>query len=92
MKIALPFKFEPAVLLAKLKIAQPYLVGTCLIALFGYTAYVINDALNVQPAATSAASKSITFDRKTIEALRKLDVVSSQVAPTEIGKDNPFSR
>jgi fumarate hydratase class II len=90
--------------LPMLQKAEPYVFGIAMIAVFAYTAYVVNQALNVQPAAVAApasgaaggaaagtgATAKITFDKKTIEAVKKLDVVEGNVPVGELGKDDPF--
>ena len=94
MKLAFPTKLmmNPAQALAKLKRAQPYVVGIVLVSLFGYTAYVVNTALNVTPDTAANTAKPITFDRPTLNSLKRLDVVSGQLPSGEVGKDNPFTR
>ena len=44
-------KVNPAVILPLLKRARAAIVGVVLIGAFGYTAYAVNAALNVTPAA-----------------------------------------
>ncbi len=86
------FNLNPKAILAALQKAKSAIIGVSLIAVFGYTAYVVNGALNVQPAPSAAAPAKITFDKATITAIKNLDVVSGQVPSTAIGKDNPFAR
>jgi hypothetical protein len=84
---------------------EPYIFGLALIGVFGFTAYVVNVALNVKPTevvgapaggattgagATAGASSRISFDKPTIEALKKLEVVEGTLPSSDIGRDNPF--
>ncbi|HSX02044.1 MAG TPA: hypothetical protein VLI05_01885 [Candidatus Saccharimonadia bacterium] len=71
----------------------PTLAGLALVGIFGYTGWIINRAFNVQPSADSAtapAAPRITFDQKTITAIKNLHVVPGQVAPADLGKSDPF--
>ena len=83
-------------ILPALQKAQPYVFGLALIGVFGYTALVVNGALNVKPAETAPApaagtvSSKITFDKATIEAVKKLNVVQGDVPVGDLGKDDPF--
>jgi hypothetical protein len=77
-----------------LRTAQPYVFGLLLVGVFGYTAYVVNAALNVAPdatpAATTNAAAKITFDKKTIQSLKDLEVVAGNVDTGALGKSDPF--
>lgn len=81
-------------LLNGLRRAQAYMFGAVLVGVFAYTAYVVNGALNVMPSASAAddssTSSKITFDKKTIEALKTLDSVSGSVPTGTLGSDDPF--
>ena len=81
-------------LLPVLKRLQPYIFGGGLIAVFAYTAWVVNAALNVQPSATTATvadpSARIVFDKKTIESVKSLQVVEGNVPAGNLGKTDPF--
>lgn len=90
MKIQL--KFNPKTILPALLLAKPFLIGAFLIGVFGYTAIVVNEALNIQPATATKTVSTVTFDKPTINAIKNLDVVSGQVPSGTIGKDNPFTR
>jgi len=80
-----------AKLLPVLKRAQGYLVGVVLIAVFAYTAWVVNAALNVQPSAAPVAAPGITFDTTTINSLKSLSVVQGNVPTGTLGSQNsPF--
>lgn len=92
MKMKFKLKFDPKTILPALQLAKPYLIGALLIGVFGYTAYAVNDALNVTPAAAPTPSPRVTFDKATITAIKNLNVVSGQVPSGDIGKDNPFAR
>jgi hypothetical protein len=92
--------------LPMLQKSEPYVFGLAMIGVFGYTAFVVNKALNVQPAAVTttapaggaagsagasgASGAKITFDKATIEAVKKLDVVQGNVPTGDLGKDDPF--
>lgn len=73
---------------------QPYVFGVALIGVFGYTAVVVNQALDVKPAATTGttptAASKVSFDKKTIEAVKKLDVVEGTVPTGSLGTNDPF--
>lgn len=77
-----------------LRQAQPYIFGLALVGIFAYTAYIVNAALNVRPNATvptaAAAAATISFDKKTIDAVKKLDVVQGTVPTGDLGKADPF--
>lgn len=106
--------------LPALRRAQPYIFGLALIGVFAYTSYEVNAALNVQPAAgtaagtttaapaagatpaaapaasgtaapATAAQPKIVFDKPTIEALKKLDVVEATIPAQDLGKNDPFN-
>ncbi|GAC1372934.1 MAG: hypothetical protein NVSMB39_7180 [Candidatus Saccharimonadales bacterium] len=90
MKFDLYFKK----LLPVLRKLQPYVFGLGLIMVFGYTAYAVNAALNVQPdtaavAAPDPAAK-IIFDKKTIDYVKSLPVVQGTVPIGDLGKADPF--
>lgn len=92
MKIDLKFDFKHW--LPLLRKFQPYIFGLLLIGVFGYTALVVNAALNVKqdanaPLAPDPAAK-VTFDKATIDAVKKLNVVPGSVPTGELGKSDPF--
>jgi hypothetical protein len=71
---------------------QPYIFGLLLVGVFGYTAYSVNHALNVQPAATQTAVTSlpkVTFDKDVMKSLRQRQKVDGQV-PLNLGATDPF--
>lgn len=95
MKTDLKLNFDLKKMLAVLQRLQPYIFGVALIGVFGYTAYVVNGALNVKAAETMGAAAanpaaSIKFDKATIEAVKKLDVVPGTVPAGDLGKGDPF--
>ena len=94
MNLSLSFKPEDLKkILPVLRGLQPYVVGLVLIGAFGYTAYVVNAALNVQPAKPSSdvkAPPAITFDKGTIKTLEQLQAVSGDVPNINLGQSNPF--
>ena len=73
---------------------QPYVFGVALVGVFAYTALVVNTALNVKPSAapapTAKTAAKISFDKKTIEALKNLDVVAGTVPAGDLGTNDPF--
>jgi hypothetical protein len=87
-------------LLPALRKAQPYIFGLFLIGAFGYTAYAVNAALNVQssaapaavaPTASPAAPKTkIVFDKDAIASLKQLNTVSGEVPVGSLGSSDPF--
>lgn len=92
MKMKFKLKISPKTILPALQLAKPYLIGAFLIGVFSYTAYIVNDALNVQPAPAAKVAPRVTFDKATITVIKNLNVVSGQVPSGDIGKDNPFIR
>lgn len=79
--------------LPMLRRAQPYVFGTVLVAVFGYTAVTVNSALNVKADSSGVAASpaaKISFDKNTIEAVKKLSVVNSEVPAGSLGKTDPF--
>lgn len=97
MNMNLKMSFRPEdlkKLLPVLRGLQPYVVGLVLIGVFGYTAYVVNAALNVQPDKSKAtgvkAAPKISFDKKTIQTLEQLQAVTGDVPTGSLGQDNPF--
>ena len=83
-------KFNPATILPILKVAQPYIIGVALIGVFGFTAYSVNSALNVTPIAVAAKPVGISFDKKTLDSLKSLVGAPGTIAPTQVGKSDPF--
>lgn len=78
-----------------LRKAQPYVFGVLLVGVFAYTASAVNTALNVKaaetaPATSASTSTKIVFDKATIEAVKKLDVVQGTVPTGDLGKSDPF--
>lgn len=91
LKLALPTSFTPY--LRSLSKARTALVGLIIIAIFGFTAYVVNSASNVKSDVTSdAKTKKIVFDKATLKALSSRDQVSDQTALGALGKPDPFTR
>lgn len=94
MNMNLKLDFDLQKLLPVLRKVQPYVFGLLLIGAFGYTAFVVNRSLNVGPgdASTTAASPAprITFDKKTIEAVKKLEVVEGSAPTGSLGTSDPF--
>jgi hypothetical protein len=75
-----------------LRKAQAAIYGLLLIGVFGYSAYIINAAINVVPASTQAtitALPKVTFDKATIDALRNRNKVDSSV-PIDPGDHSLF--
>ena len=83
-------KFNPAALLGWLNRARPLLIGAVLVGVFGYTALVVNSALNVTPAVVATPATGVSFDKATLNSLNSLTNVPSTVAPTSLGKTDPF--
>jgi hypothetical protein len=95
MNLSLSFKPEDLKkILPVLRTAQPYVIGLVLIGVFGYTAYVVNGALNLQPNKAKASGvkdvPKITFDKGTIKTLEQLQVVTGDVPTGNLGQSNPF--
>lgn len=80
-------------LLPALAKAQVYIYGVAVIAIFGYTAYTVNQALNVQPATAQSVITplpSIKFNNSTMSQLKTLNNVGGQVPLGSLGTSNPF--
>lgn len=90
MNANLSLKLDKEQILPLLKRSEPLIVGLALIALFGYTAFVLQKAGNIEPAEPSSKVKTITFDSMTIESLKGRTLVPGQVDPGSIGKSDPF--
>ncbi|MDF2461166.1 MAG: hypothetical protein K0S68_569 [Candidatus Saccharibacteria bacterium] len=79
-------------LLAQLQKYQALLYGLALVAVFGYTAYIINTALNVEPATAQTTIKplpAIKYDRTVMESLSTRGVVDDNVQ-IDLGTTDPF--
>lgn len=74
--------------------ARLYLIGAALIGIFVHTSMVVNQALNIEPTPAPAKKRSakVIFDQTTINFVKNLNVVPGQVAPSDLGKDDPFGR
>ena len=92
MKMKLDFDLKKW--LPLLRGIQAYVFGAALIGVFAYTAFVVNAAINVIPpnGALTAADPAakINFDKKTIESVKKLEVVQGTVPTGDLGKSDPF--
>jgi hypothetical protein len=86
----LELKFNPAIVLPILRVAQPYIVGIALISVFAYTAYSVNSALSVTPIPVAEKPIGISFDKKTLDSLSTLVGVPATIAQTQVGKSDPF--
>jgi hypothetical protein len=94
MNMNLNLDFDIKKLLPMLRRLQPYIFGGALIAVFAYTALVVNAALNVEPDATAVTAADptakINFDKTTIETVKTLQVVQGEVPAGDLGKTDPF--
>jgi hypothetical protein len=92
MNISFKFDLNAKTVLPMLHKAQPYIVGVILIAVFGYTAYIVNAALNVAPILPAASSQAAptTFDQPTINSLKNLNQVQGTLPTGNVGQNNPF--
>jgi uncharacterized membrane protein len=78
--------------LAVLRKAQATIYGLILVGVFGYSAFIINAAINVAPAATQSTIKAlpkVTFDKATMDSLRNRDKVDASV-PLDPGDHSLF--
>jgi hypothetical protein len=89
LKLSIP-KFNNS-LFAKLARYEHLAVGVLLIGLFGYTAFVVQQAMNVA-ADPVIPSVTISFDAKTLESLKSLTVVQGQTPLGNLGKADPFGQ
>lgn len=91
MNLKLNWKLNPRQILAKLSQGLPLIFGVALIGVFGYTAWLINGALNLKPSeTTTSAPTAIKFDQPTIQYVQGLKAVPGQTGVTAVGKPNPF--
>jgi len=94
MNMNLKLDFNLKTLLPLLRRLQPYIFGILLIGVFAYTALVVNRALNVGPGdavvVPAQPAAKITFDKQTIDSVKKLDVVPGTVPTGDLGKTDPF--
>jgi len=97
MNMNLKLNLDLKTILPMLRTLQPYIFGLALIGVFGYTAWAVNETLNAKastaPVAVgpkNPAPVKITFDKATIEAVKKLDVVGGEVSSGDLGKSDPF--
>jgi hypothetical protein len=74
---------------------QPYFVGILLIGIFGFTAYEVNNALNVKPVAIGVSSTSssakIVFNQATINSIKTLQPVGGDVPTGTLVTSDPFN-
>lgn len=78
-----------------LRKVQPYVFGAALVGVFGYTAVTVNKALDVKAdptavTATATPAAKVSFDKNTIELLKKLEVVQGTVPTVDLGSSDPF--
>ena len=92
MNMKMNLNVSPTALLALLRRFGPTLAGLAVVAVFGYTGWVINQAFNVKPVETTTtnATAHIVFDKKTIDTVKSLRVVPGEVTPGNLGKSDPF--
>jgi hypothetical protein len=92
MNLKLNFDFKK--ILPVLQKLQPYIFGVVLIGVFAYTSLVVNAAFHTEadPTISAAADPAakISFDKATIESVKKLDVVQGNVPTGDLGKSDPF--
>lgn len=90
LKLALPSNL--AVYLKVLSRARTALVGLFLIAVFGYTAYIVDAATNIVPAAPATSSPKIVFDKAALAAIKDRTQVNDKTELGNLGKTDPFAR
>jgi hypothetical protein len=93
MNMNLKLDLDYKKILPVLQRLQPLVIGVFLIGAFAYTAFVINQALNVKASEAPVAVKplpKISFDKKTIASLKDLNAVGGDVPLGSLGKDDPF--
>lgn len=79
-------------MLPMLRKAQPYLYGLALVGVFAYTAFALNQSINVTAAAKQTAVQplpKITFYKNVIDSLKNRNVVNGDV-PLNLGTGDPF--
>lgn len=91
MKFTIPPQL--AKYLQTIKRSKSAIVGLLLIALFAYTAYVVNAATNVKSDGTSSTpSNKIVFDKAVLKAVTDRNQVPDQTTLGSLGKPDPFAR
>ncbi len=92
MNMNLNLKLDVPTLLKLGKRVGPSLIGLVIVGAFGYAGWVINQTFNVKAIdpTSGPGNTHITFDQKTIEAVKNLQVTSGQVAPAPLGTSDPF--
>jgi Kef-type K+ transport system membrane component KefB len=73
--------------------AQVLIYGVAVVAIFGFTAYSVNQALNAQPASAQSVIQplpKISFNNKTMSQLKSLNNVGGSVPLGSLGTNNPF--
>lgn len=90
-------KLDPQSLMKLAKPMAPYLLAIAVVGVFGYTGWAINQAFQFDDQKVAAAAApsgkpeaKVTFDKKTVETVKNLRVVPGEVAPTDLGKTDPF--
>jgi hypothetical protein len=79
-------------MLPMLRKSLPSVVGLALVGVFGYTAYELNAAINVQPSASQSTLTplpAVSFSQKVISSLQNRDSVNGTV-PVDLGTNNPY--
>lgn len=89
-KLNLSFKFNPSQLLPMLAKLETPLVGLILIAAFGYTALVVQKAMNVK-ADNVSSTIHYHYDAQTLSSLQGLTSVPGATPPSSLGTADPFN-
>lgn len=84
-------KLNPKQLVALLRRAQTLVVGIVLIALFAYTALVVQRAINVKASDVTPVPVTV-YNQTTIDQLKSATAVDSSTPASGIGESSPFGQ
>jgi hypothetical protein len=90
LKLKIPSVNDLKLLLPILKKIETPLVGLALVAIFAYTAYIVQLSLNVKATAPSASKVVIRFDQPTLDSLKSRTTVDGSTPLGTLGKSDPF--
>ena len=90
LKLKIPNLNDLKRLLPLLKKAETPFVGLALIAVFGYTAYIVQLSVNVKGEAPTASKIVIKFDQQTLDSLKNRTTVDGSTPLGILGKSDPF--
>lgn len=92
MKHKMNFNFKE--LLRKAEQLERPAVALALLAIFAFTSWEINSAVNVKPSSEAVTSKSsvgVSFSKTAIADLQGDRVKNNSLTPDELNRHNPFT-